>query len=191
MASELYVETLKGLTSGANANKVIIPSGQTLEIDAWSPPAGTVLQAVQSVSDTYEEFSTTSFTDVANLSLAITPSSTSNKILVQVSLPISLIRVSNTRQSSKIKILRDATQIVFSDRAQRIGAGTDYAGENYMTNQMTFLYLDSPSSTSSLTYKVQAAAFTTNDSGRIRINDYDAAGATVNTATITLMEIAG
>jgi hypothetical protein len=31
MASELYVETLKGLTSGANANKVIIPSGQTLD----------------------------------------------------------------------------------------------------------------------------------------------------------------
>jgi len=34
MASELYVETLKGLTSGANANKVIIPSGQTLDASA-------------------------------------------------------------------------------------------------------------------------------------------------------------
>jgi hypothetical protein len=34
MASELYVETLKGLTSGANANKVIIPSGQTLDVSA-------------------------------------------------------------------------------------------------------------------------------------------------------------
>ena len=152
---------------------------------------GKVLQVVQAVSSTYEEFSTTSFTDVANLSLAITPSSTANKILVQVSLPISILRASNTRQSSKIKILRGATQIVFSDRAQRIGAGTDYAGENYMTNQLTFVYLDSPSSTSALTYKVQAAAYTTNNSGRIRINDYDAAGATVNTATITLTEIAG
>jgi len=34
MASELYVETLKGLTSGANANKVIIPAGQTLDASA-------------------------------------------------------------------------------------------------------------------------------------------------------------
>ena len=34
MASELYVETLKGLTSGANANKVIIPAGQTLDVSA-------------------------------------------------------------------------------------------------------------------------------------------------------------
>jgi hypothetical protein len=32
MASELIVQTLKGPTSGANANKVIIPSGQTLEV---------------------------------------------------------------------------------------------------------------------------------------------------------------
>lgn len=32
MASELYVETLKGLTSGANANKVIVPAGQTLDV---------------------------------------------------------------------------------------------------------------------------------------------------------------
>ena len=34
MASELYVETLKGLTSGANANKVIVPAGQTLDVSA-------------------------------------------------------------------------------------------------------------------------------------------------------------
>ena len=40
MASELYVETLKGLTSGANANKVIVPAGQTL----YAP--GHVIQVV-------------------------------------------------------------------------------------------------------------------------------------------------
>ena len=30
MASELTVQTLRGPTSGTNANKVLIPSGQTL-----------------------------------------------------------------------------------------------------------------------------------------------------------------
>ena len=34
MASELIVQTIKGPTSGANANKVIIPSGQTLDASA-------------------------------------------------------------------------------------------------------------------------------------------------------------
>lgn len=52
MASELYVETLKGLTSGANANKVIIPSGQTLEVAdglrSADMPAGSVLQVKHS-----------------------------------------------------------------------------------------------------------------------------------------------
>ena len=33
MASEIIVQTLKGPSSGANANKVIVPSGQTLEVD--------------------------------------------------------------------------------------------------------------------------------------------------------------
>lgn len=51
MASELYVETLKGLTSGDNANKVIIPSGQTLDASAggFIGATGQVLQTSQGV----------------------------------------------------------------------------------------------------------------------------------------------
>lgn len=40
MASELIVQTLKGPTSGANANKIIVPSGQTLEVDGITGLAG-------------------------------------------------------------------------------------------------------------------------------------------------------
>ena len=32
MTSTLFVEELKGRTTGTNANKVIVPSGQTLEV---------------------------------------------------------------------------------------------------------------------------------------------------------------
>ena len=48
MASELIVQTLKGPTSGANANKVIIPSGQTLDASAggMTTPAGHAIQVV-------------------------------------------------------------------------------------------------------------------------------------------------
>lgn len=87
MASELYVETLKGLTSGANANKVIIPSGQTLDISgSWSPPAGTVLQVVRAFKDTQTAFGSGGFTWIdTGLEGAITPSSTSSKILIMLS----------------------------------------------------------------------------------------------------------
>ena len=38
--STLHVENLKGPTSGANANKIIVPSGQTLY------PAGHIIQVL-------------------------------------------------------------------------------------------------------------------------------------------------
>lgn len=44
MASELFVETLKGLTSGANANRVIIPSGQTLDASSGSVAGNFITQ---------------------------------------------------------------------------------------------------------------------------------------------------
>jgi len=48
MASELIVQTLKGPTSGSNANKVIIPSGQTLDASAggMTTPTGHAIQVV-------------------------------------------------------------------------------------------------------------------------------------------------
>ena len=46
MASELIVQTLKGPTSGANANKIIVPTGQTLDASAGAliPDSGAVVQ---------------------------------------------------------------------------------------------------------------------------------------------------
>ena len=39
--STLHVENLKGLSSGGNANKIIVPSGQTLDASqGFTPPAG-------------------------------------------------------------------------------------------------------------------------------------------------------
>ena len=47
MASELTVQTLRGPTSGANADTVLIPSGQTLDAsNGFIPPAGTIVQHV-------------------------------------------------------------------------------------------------------------------------------------------------
>ena len=60
MASEIIVQTIKGPSSGANANKIIVPSGQTLDASAgFKPPAGTVIGVAHSRSTAGESFATT------------------------------------------------------------------------------------------------------------------------------------
>ena len=80
--STLHVENLKGPTSGANANKIIVPSGQTLY------PTGHVIQTVSATTaDFIPRVSTTSGSFVTTgYDLTITPTSTSSKILGRFSI---------------------------------------------------------------------------------------------------------
>lgn len=81
MASELIVQTLKGPTSGANANKVIVPSGHTLDAsEGFTPPAGC---GVQVKSNTHSTFDSTAsgWTDV--VTQTITPEYNNSLIIVR------------------------------------------------------------------------------------------------------------
>jgi hypothetical protein len=85
MASELIVQTLKGPTTGANANKVIIPSGQTLDIDAWTPPSGTLVQQEHLVYGTDTTISQESGW-VTVLTTSFTPKFPNSKIYIEIDL---------------------------------------------------------------------------------------------------------
>ena len=76
--STLHVENLKGLSSGGNANKIIVPSGQTLV-----PSAGQVIQKVHHTwnSDTVAS-SNSSWTDVGNSSLSFTPKLATSRLFI-------------------------------------------------------------------------------------------------------------
>ena len=80
MASELTVQTLRGPTSGANADTVLIPSGQTLHAP------GHIIQTVSNSVDHSIQFSnlTTSNTVSATnlLSCAITPKLDNSQIMI-------------------------------------------------------------------------------------------------------------
>tara|TARA_Y100001938_G_scaffold76517_1_gene105887 strand:- start:39 stop:575 length:537 start_codon:yes stop_codon:yes gene_type:complete len=82
--STLHVENLKGLTSGGNANKVIIPTGQTLEvadnIRHDDMPAGSVSQVKHT---THSNFDSTSSSFVDVVSLTFTPKHTGSVIIVR------------------------------------------------------------------------------------------------------------
>ena len=71
--STLHVENLKGLSSGGNANKIIVPSGQELHAP------GHVVQVNQGSLNS-ATITTATFTDLGSLS--ITPKASTNKILV-------------------------------------------------------------------------------------------------------------
>ena len=84
--STLHVENLKGLSSGGNANKIIIPSGQTIDASAGTlkPSAGQIVQYQERYYD-LSTFTTSSASsvDVTNYYVDITPTKATNKIRVQ------------------------------------------------------------------------------------------------------------
>lgn len=119
-----------------------------------APSFGKILQVVQTAKTDTFTTSSTSFTDLTGLSVAITPSSTSSKVLVMVS--------SNTSNSSGgyntlMKIVRGSTDIFIGDlagsRPQASAQTRD--GDTNAAQTLTFSFLDSPSTTSATTYKIQ------------------------------------
>jgi hypothetical protein len=181
--SELSLGQLRGLT--VNDNVITVPSEHKL----YAP--GHVLQVV-SVTKT-DVFTTTSttFSDVTGLSVSITPSSTSSKILVTGSVNIGSLGF--TTNAAFMRLRRDSTDIALGDTAaSRVrsytGSGTDPA----LMPSSSVNYLDSPNTVSAVTYKIQLAS---NVSGVLVGvnrwgNDADNVFTTRGISTITLMEIA-
>ena len=184
MASELIVQTLKGPTSGANANKVIIPSGQTLDASAggMTTPAGHVIQVVNEVRTSELTTTTTGVWTDSGVVAKITPSSTASKILISCALGVSVWRNDGSEANSRLRIQRT------SPSAATIGAVKtyyhyDYGTDGIYANIPVYLEsLDSPTTTSEITYEIQ-----------IRLTVGSAVGVNRDStqSTITLMEIAG
>ena len=142
---------------------------------AWATPTdqGKVLQVVSATKT--DAFSTTSssYTAITGLSASITPSSTSSKILVICS---HSVKQSVSEGMFNTRIHRDGTGIGMVSISGK-SSGENRAGGNGL------IVLDSPSSTSSLTYQVYTKRST--GSATISVNSDD------GTSTILLMEIAG
>jgi hypothetical protein len=138
-------------------------------------PTGSVIQVVQGTTTTEVQSTSTTLVDTT-LSASITPTSSSSKILVHVSHPNSDKRSGNAYMTMWLyrgatPIYRPNSQYFFTADSSTLSAG------------IAFSYLDSPSTTSSITYKTM-------------FNNNGAAGTisvqrNTNPSTIILMEIAG
>ena len=120
-----------------------------------------------------------SYVDVTGLSASITPSATTSKIFVNLTL-----YVSNDTQTSNTfaKIVRDSTGL-----QESINRIPQEAQAVYRTYNISMTHLDSPSSTSALTYKLQMLT----NAGTFYVNRAANQGgfSGTHTATLTLMEV--
>ena len=144
-------------------------------------PAGSVLQVVQGTYTTFTSSSSSSYADTG-LSATITPSSSSNKILVFSTILGTGKNTGNTKIG--LQLLRGATAIsVFSTET---GRSADYgASAQVDVGTISAINLDSPSTTSATTYKIQLASVS--NTAQVFINN-------VNTSpflgsTLTLIEV--
>jgi hypothetical protein len=155
--------------------------------------AGTVLQVVSATKTDTFSTANTSYT-ATGLSAAITPSSTSSKILVIISAQIGI----TTNGYGSLQLFRSGSVISGStgdaagSRLRSSSGNTFYSNSTVSLNSMTIMYLDTPSSISSLTYELyirrgsESTTLYLNRSGGEADNENHARGA----STITLMEIA-
>ena len=140
---------------------------------------GKVLQVVTGTTSTKVESSSSTYVDTG-LSVTITPSSASNKILIVCTQAECFKSNQNSSNGIDIRLLRDATEIL--DVVDR-GLLTSTSIE--LISNISFNHLDSPSTTSAITYKTQFHNFTS--VLRVAVQQQNGRGV----STITAMEIAG
>jgi hypothetical protein len=134
--------------------------------------------------------SSTSFVDLTTLTLSITPSSASNKILIGYA--VQGLGLTATNMGS-IQIVRTSTAIGNADAAGSRSVSNSIIPElaAAQIGTMTNWYLDSPATTSATTYKLQIK---TNIAGTVYVNrtitDTDTAAFGRGTSSLVVMEVA-
>ena len=191
------MSTIKGTSfqhaSASSANIVLDNTGKVSIAEKKLYCPGTIIQVVQTTkTDTFSSTSS-SFTDLTGMSVSITPTSTSSKILVSFSLGCFQNGTAGSR--AFVNIVRDSTNILIGDAATghecTYAVCTRSANNNHIQVPVSGQVLDSPSTTSATTYKLQCSVG--NDGGTMTLNRPNTADAQSGNAasTITVMEVAG
>lgn len=152
---------------------------------------GSILQVVQTFkadSTSLSGNSSTSYADISGMSVTITPSSSSNKVLVSF---VASVSCDTNNRNNSIKLVRGSTDICKSTAGSSANATIidRTINDNYILN-FTQTFLDSPSTTSATTYKLQWACEGSGGSASVyQLNRKGANGNEGATSTITAMEI--
>jgi len=144
--------------------------------------AGTVLQVVSTTKTNSFSTSTVNvFQDITGLSVSITPTSATSKILVQVVVAAG-INLGNTL----FNLVRGSTNIAQGTSGTSNATVVANQGSAYHMQTLPINFLDSPATTSATTYKLQVNPASQTTYINVRATDQYYGGI----STITVMEIA-
>jgi hypothetical protein len=136
---------------------------------------GAVLQVVQTIGTTSQSTTSTSYVNYSYANVSITPSSTNSKILVQMECGVDSFD-SGTNASTSVKIYKDGSPLSNEKTVRTYVNG----GNGVLSRGSAAInHLDSPSTTSSITYQLYFK------------RDQGSYNNTIQNASITLMEIGG
>jgi len=180
MSSILKVDQLQD----SGGNNLVTSNGSGVITAAGFGKIGQVLTTGRSSGASDQVISAASYTDMTDMSLSITPTSTSSKVLI-----VSYFQVRVFRQHSNAgggsRIVRDSTT-VFEPKADSNGpyqfyfqlGGTSSDYNLHLPCHMSFL--DTPATTSATTYKLQGRVYIATSSPEFRIEGQ---------SSLTLMEV--
>ena len=155
-------------------------------------PAGSVLQVVSFTKTNTASFADGAYRDTG-LSVSITPSATSSKIMIIYDAQMSAV---TGQYQLSTQIVRGSTPVGIADEANNRVTTTSVStrvNDSNTYQSSSGFFLDSPNSTSALTYKIWS--FLQTGGGTYYINrtvtDNDNVSSPRAASTITLMEVAG
>jgi len=151
----LNATNLKHASSGSN-NIVLAADGSTTISNLSN--AGKILQVIQTVKKDKQTIQSASLVDITGLSVTITPSSASNKVLIRYSLSAF---ITSNGQYWAMRLVRGSDSTIFigdqgSNSNQTRSSFGSYMSSYVDGRNITQELLDSPNTTSATTYKLQA-----------------------------------
>jgi len=179
-------------TTGNAALEMTVPSTASGTLDTLNR-AGNILQVVSVAKTDVASTTSTSWTDITGFSAAITPSSSSNKILVTVYLGSCVgtdaIYVGVTTSDGTAIIQGDTVSGAESPSTGAYAGGNSNGEGWFGANSKTIVALHSPNTTSSFTYKMRW--YVNSGTGYLNRNQSDSGQYAIRVpSTITLMEVA-
>ena len=183
MTSRLVVNSVRHTGASADALTLDSGGGVTIPTKKLSCP-GTIIQVVQTFKNDTASTSGNSHTAIPGLTVAITPSSSSNKILYTGSLYLAgtsaeaVFRLTRTIGGTLSNISGGNTFVDDEDGSFLIGGSSLY-------RSASFQFLDSPNTTNAVTYGINWQTH----SGTIYLNRTWDAGFGHGASAITAMEV--
>lgn len=169
----------------SNARNLANLLGTSTTVPSSKMPTGSVLQVKQTINSNRGTVQSATLTDF--ITVSITPTSASSKILVEVKMYVGATWWNNR---TVFAIARDST--VITGNSGNIWPWQYGADSNNASNELcynTACVLDSPSTTNAITYKAQLAS--QDGSKTVAMNGNHSSSSNYGQSSITVMEIAG